>query len=97
MKNSKALLMLSMAAMMNPEVNEITEQGNVGNSKRKNPKPIKEPTPFNQQEGIKKMISDYKLIKEGKSEKGRLKQNRIVEKIESYLEKGFLTNEDLKN
>lgn len=32
---------------------------------------------------------------QGKSKKGKLKQNRVIEKIEQYLESGLLTKADL--
>ena len=50
---------------------------------------------FKEQEGIKKLIKDYKLIKAGESKKGQLKQNRIVGKINWLIEQGILEPEDL--
>ena len=50
---------------------------------------------FKEQEGIKKLIKDYQLIKAGKSKKGQLKQNRIIGKINWLIEQGILKTEDL--
>jgi hypothetical protein len=95
MKKNVAYLGMTGMTMGLMEQNTIVQRGKVVTSKPENPKPIKEPTSFSEQDGIKKMISEYQLIKSGQSKKGKLKQNRIVEKIESYLDKGFLTNKDL--
>jgi len=93
MRNKVAIAsMLTLAQAMS---GEITKQGAVHTSKETEPKPKKEPTPFKEQDGIKKMILEYRSIKSGKSKKGKGKQYRVIRKIESYLEEGFLTQEDL--
>lgn len=94
MKKGTALMMLAMAEMMNKS-HEITAQGSVSTSRERQPNPIKEPTPFKEQEGVKKLIEEYILIKKGESKKGQLKQNRVIQKVKEYLGKGMLTNEDL--
>lgn len=83
--------MLAFAQAMS---GEIMTQGSVSTSRPKNPEPIKEPVPFKEQEGIKKLIQDYQLIRQGKSKKGQLKQNRIIKKIESYIDNGMLKESD---
>ena len=96
MKKSSALGLLAFAMAMSSTEDSfnITERGNVGTSR--DLEPIrKEPTPFNKQEGVLKTITDYKRIQQGLSKIGRLKQNRIVSKIDNWIEKGFLTREDL--
>lgn len=91
MKKNIALL-AGMAALMHPDNLKIHEQGNVVTSKPERRKPE---IPFKKEEGIQKLIKDYQLIKSGKSRKGNLKQNRIIEKVEGYLKNGLLKKEDL--
>lgn len=99
MKKSKALGFLAMASMfsaLTSDSYEMTKQGNVGSSKEPDNTPPKEPTPFNKQEGILNLIKDYKLIKQGESKKGTVKQARTLSKIQELLDSGHLTEEDLK-
>ena len=99
MKKSSALGLMAFAMAMSATTDDsfaITERGNVGNGKQPGPIKRKEPTPFNKQDGVLKMINDFKLIIEGKSKKNHLKQMRIKRKIDEWLEKGFLNLEDLE-
>lgn len=83
----------------------LASVGYVGQGKEPEPKSRPEPrackaqkyVEFKEQEGIKKLIKDYQLIKAGKSNKGQLKQNRIIRKINWLIEQGILTTEDLKS
>lgn len=97
MKKSHALKILIGAAAMYSLVDplEMTEQGSVSKSKaRQLPKP-QQKLNFNQQEGVKNLIKDYKLITQGKSNKGLVKQARIKSKINQWLTEGKLTKKDL--
>ena len=96
MRNKTAILgMLAMGAFMSG-TETLVGQGKIGTSNPIEPEPPKPPTPFKKEEGVLKMIEDYKLIQNGESKKGRLKQNRIVEKVEHWLATGQLAHEDLK-
>lgn len=96
MKKSIALMSI-MALAMSAEGMEVTQRGNVGSGRQpKLPKPKKH-TPFKKQEGVLKMIEDYKLIKQGKSKKGISKQARIKNRIDKWLKSGMLDESDLTN
>lgn len=91
-KSAQLMSLLAMAGLFSaPMYGE-----GLHTSKPKEDLPPKEPTPFKKQDGIVRMIEDYKLIQSGQSKKGKAKQARIVAKIESYLESGALTEEDVK-
>lgn len=91
MKNKSTILgILAFAEAMSGEHSMVGRRRAITSK----PNPTKQ-IPFNEQEGIKKLISEYRLIKSGKSKKGHLKQNRIVQKIESFIELGYLKKEDL--
>ena len=97
MKKSSLLAYLGFALGMTAMADDtyaIEGRGKVANSSEP-PQPTKEPTPFNKQEGIVNLIKDYKLIKSGQSKKGKVKQARIVSKVEAMLEKGQLIESDL--
>lgn len=97
MKKSSLLGYLGFALAMGATADEypITERGKVAKSDE--PKtPPKEPTPFNKQDGIVRMIADYKLIKAGQSKKGKAKQSRILNRIQEFLDSGQLTKKDLQ-
>lgn len=93
MKRSVALLSMGMigaiAAMENKNLH-ITEP-----SPELPMKKLKK-TPFNKQEGIVKIIEEYKLIQAGESKQGLRKQSRTISKVKDWLNKGLLTENDLK-
>ena len=93
MKKSIALMSM-MALAMSAEGMDITERGSVASSKPKRPEPRKH-APFNKQERVLKMIEDYKLIRQGKSKKGIIKQSRIKNKVDEWLKSGMLDESDL--
>ncbi len=95
MRNSKMMQMLIGMALMS-ESFEMNSQGEVGTSRSKPKKETSKPIPFNKQEGVAQMILDYKLIKSGESKKGKRKQAIIVSKIDNWIAKGFLNEDDLK-
>lgn len=98
MKKSSALALMSFALAMSATTEDafkIIERGNTGGNNP--PKlPPRKHIPFHEESGILKMIEDYNLIQQGKSKKGKIKQARIISKIEFYLESGSLTLEHLK-
>jgi hypothetical protein len=77
------------------ELNSFIKRGSVSGGK----KPIEtdpfKPIPFTKEEGVLNMINDYKLIQKGESKKGKVKQKRILDKVNTWIEKGFLKHEDL--
>mgnify|MGYP003112984385 CR=1 FL=1 len=95
----KAMLgMSSMAlvlAAMSAERMNITEEPPT-TIKPKNPQPKKASIPFHKQEGISKTIIEYNHIRKGESKQGERKQLRTVRKIESWIDNGFLTLDDLQ-
>ena len=94
MKKSFALMSM-MAMAMSAEGMVITERGSVGNGRQTKLPEIKEPLSFNKQEGVLNMINDYKLIIKNESKKGLKKQLRIKNKINKWLQDGFLKENDL--
>jgi len=92
MKKNIALMSI-MALAMSEEAMIINERGSVGSGKQPKPPEPKSITPFNKEEGISKMVLDYNLIKSGQSKKGKIKQARIISKIENYLKSRMLTEE----
>lgn len=96
MKKSAGMLSLAMMmAMASEDGYGLVSRGNVGSSKEPEPPQKKKVIPFKDLEGVAKTIEDYKLILKGECKKGRIKQARIKEKIENWLETGILTEEDL--
>ena len=92
----KSLVLMAMIAMgMSEEGMEITERGNVGSGKQPKLPQRKKPLDFNKQEGVLNMINDYKLIIKNESKKGLKKQLRIKNKINKWLQDGFLKENDL--
>lgn len=85
---------MAMAMMDQPDMYDITDRNTTPKPK---PRPVKEPAPFKKQDGVLRMIKDYNLIKEGKSKKGIIKQNRIKEKVENWMKDGRLKHEDIND
>ncbi|AGO49725.1 hypothetical protein Phi13:2_gp115 [Cellulophaga phage phi13:2] len=50
---------------------------------------------FKDDDGVLKTIEDYKIILSGNSKKGKLKQQRIIDKINSWIESGYLNEQDI--
>lgn len=97
MKKSTLLSFLGFAMLgsLTDDAYAIEGRGKVANSNEPPPPPKKEPTPFKKQEGIVNLIKDYKLIKSGQSKKGKVKQSRIVSKVEELVAIGKLNEVDL--
>ena len=93
MKKSSVLGLMAMAMMMDSTMHQ---QGSVATSKPIKPLPKKEPTPFHKEDGISKMIEDYKNIQLGVCKKSKRKQQRVLSKIKVHLDNGILTEEHLK-
>lgn len=88
MRNKSRLhAMIMLAAAMSASNNPTT-------SFPESPEPYQRPQ-FHEEEGIKRLIKDYNLIKSGKSKKGKSKQARIVTRIEQWLASGKLTQAHL--
>jgi len=93
MKDNLKILTLGMmmASMESP-----TRAQDYNTSKPQKPTMLIKPKkPFNKRENVLKIIKDYNLIKEGKSKKGKLKQARIIAKIDKWIEDGLLKYSDL--
>jgi hypothetical protein len=88
-------LMAMMAMAMSADGMGITERGRVGNGRQPKLPQRKKPLDFNKQEGVLNMINDYKLIIKNESKKGLKKQLRIKNKINKWLQDGFLKENDL--
>ncbi len=88
-----SMMALAMAAMANDDVYRIDNP-----SSRIKPSPLKKPfktTPFKEQDGVIRTIIEYKLVQSGQSKQGPVKQARTISKIKDWIDKGFLTKEDL--
>ena len=92
----RMLSIMAMAMMMDPNPYNITEKEITGNRLKINSANLKTALEFNKQEGVLNMIKDYNLIQKGESKKGSKKKFRIKKQVEQWLEKGWLTNDDLK-
>lgn len=68
---------------------EIAGQGKVSGGRGKAKQPKKD-FAFKRDEGQKKMIEEYKAIKQGTCKKGKKKQARIIARIKQWVEQGFL-------
>jgi hypothetical protein len=94
MKKSNALAtILMMGAMMGEGMGTGFEEAAIPKITLPPPTPLKS---FKEQDGIINLIKEYNLIKKGESKKGKMKQARIITKIEEMIEKGYLTKDDLK-
>ncbi|PHQ27858.1 hypothetical protein [Leeuwenhoekiella nanhaiensis] len=82
---------LAMAAMQEDML--ITERGSVAKS-IPDYKPQRVKNDYGNQ-GLKKMIEDYKLIQRGECKKGARKQAMIISKIEGFIAKGLIHQNDL--
>ena len=92
-RNSSVLSTLLMAAMMSSDAmsNEKREpQRTVWDRLFMPPFTPPKNVPFHKEEGVLKMIADYKLIKKGESKKGIIKQTRITSKIDNWIKEGKL-------
>lgn len=94
MKNLSIYAYMSMMLMSTDSL----AYGGRGKVSGTNYQPIIEPKtlkPFKEQDGIANMITEYKLIKQGKSNKGKRKQAIVIDKINKFLELGSLIIDDL--
>ena len=57
--------------------------------------PIEPQQEFKDQEGIKALIKEYKLIIAGKSTKGARKRARTLRKVEQMIKNGYLKHSDM--
>tara|TARA_R110000851_G_scaffold90604_1_gene197883 strand:- start:545 stop:823 length:279 start_codon:yes stop_codon:yes gene_type:complete len=90
-KNIALLAMMALAISSGAEPINITKK-----SRESRRHKLTGHVPFKEEEGVLKMIEDYNLIKQGKSKKGAIKQNRIKSKINEWLKSGMLNKNDLK-
>lgn len=98
MNTKKSILGYSLLAAMMTSMEEYDYmERKISTPKSKPKKRPKKVTEFHKDEGVAKTIQDYKLIQKGLSKKGQLKQTRIVNKIESWLSSGQLTEKHLKD
>ena len=97
MKKSSVLglMAFAMAISATEEGIPITKQGDLEPSEPKPPKKRKPKKPFKEQDGVVKLISEYKSIQEGTSKKGSMKQARTISKINNWIDKGYLIEEDI--
>lgn len=94
MGTKKSLLysILAFSALMDPDF-IITDERNHQPTRESSPDSsgLSKALVFHKEEGIAKMIRDYKEIQLGDSKKTPIKQARITAKIKGYLASGMLT------
>ena len=93
--SAKMMAMTAMAASQSAERLSITERGKTEDTSKQRTIPIEPQQKFKDQEGIKALIKEYKLIIAGKSTKGARKRARTLRKIEQMTKNGYLQYTDI--